>query len=349
MTLCSTRHKTGSSRLPLRCGYTPAIGTTPKNKHLIEKRVRESEDLVPFDATTLAKDAETTIDTDGRHWPTVYIPRDGMRDLQNTLKEQKTELLARCVQIADLYNKHQQQAAELEIAHEAIAGLDKAVTVLRKALAQQEGETAAAHRALALADDEKNSLRAQVGKAINESIQLQETVLNLNEAADSNAARLRLVEAALSTANGKIATLAVTATETNQRHNKERDQQKAQFAIERNALEVALAGKEVELEELNIASKEAIQRYQNELNLQKEQFAFERKTLEDAVTAAEMQLNELKSISMQLLKRCNYFVEKVSALEATNKIADDKIRSQADNIVLLETLLRVEREGAELK
>ncbi|MEJ2436164.1 MAG: hypothetical protein P8Y53_24615, partial [Pseudolabrys sp.] len=141
-------------------GYVPAFARDHRRKQAVHKGRQESE---PFDIAEVIEQVAGAVDANGRHWPRLQgAPVNRVSELERALEAQRNELSARCMQLADLCNVQQQQAADLQVAHEAIRNLDGSLNLLQAALAQQEGEAAAAKQALAQAEQERDALRAQL-------------------------------------------------------------------------------------------------------------------------------------------------------------------------------------------
>jgi hypothetical protein len=82
----------------------PAIGGTPKKRRARSRLVStfEDENNEPFDVSDLVEQVDGMVDADGRHWPRLPdAPRNRIKDLENTVENQRKELSTRCIQIAD--------------------------------------------------------------------------------------------------------------------------------------------------------------------------------------------------------------------------------------------------------
>jgi hypothetical protein len=67
------------------------------------------------------------------------------------------------------------------------------------------------------------------------------------------------------------------------------------------------------------------------------------------VAERDMRLNELDKTHSTLVERCNNLAKTVNSLESTKISVGEKTKSQNELVERLETLLRVEREAAEIK
>lgn len=257
---------------------------------------------------------DATFDADGRRWPTLLpAPRNIKSELENKIKELSVELTLRCVQIADLCNLRQQQDADLQAARDVIDSLDKSITMLQGAIAKHESEAAAAQQALALANQENTALRRQLEKMQSDSAALLKRSLNTEVAFNDR-------EVAIASVREKVEFL-------------KRD----------------VAAKTMEATSLRATIKEANRRHCDALNQQDVQFRIQIKKLEVMVAERDMQLKELDKAHSELVERCNGLAKTVDSLESTERNAGEKTKSQNNMVELLETLLRVEREAAELK
>ena len=253
-------------------------------------------------------------DADGRYYPRlVSIPRDRVCELELALKEQWTELSARCTQIADLCNVQRQQSEELKLAREAIEGLDKSVSLLQTALAQQESEAVAAQRALSQAQAEKAALASQLENAKGDSADLLQRALDFKSAFNDR-------EATLAAARQRIETL-----------------------------EAELAVKVAEVEKLASPIEEEQRRHRAELTQQTVRFEIELSRLTRLLAERDKHVETLEAAHTTLSRRCEGLTATAAVLEAEKKITDESLKSQAELIQVLEALLKVERETAEQK
>lgn len=257
---------------------------------------------------------DATLDADGRRWPTLLpVPRDCKNELENKVKELSAELSLRCIQIADLCNLRQQQDSELEAARDVIDNFDKSIATLQDAITRQKSEVAAAQQALALSKQENAALSMQLEKVKKESAAALKRSLNIEVAFNDR-------EVAI-----------VSARET------------VEF------LRRDVAARTMEASSLRATIKEANRRHCNELNEQDAHFRIQIKKLEAIVADRDMRLEELDKTHSKLVERCNGLARTVVALESIKRTAGERSKSQNDLVERLETLLRVEREAAEIK
>ena len=275
---------------------------------------------------------DATLDADGRRWPThLPAPRDSKNELENKIKELSEELSSRYIQIADLSNVRQQQDSELEAAREVINNIGKSVAALQDAIANHESEAAAAQQALAQSKQEKTALAAAAQQALALSKQENATLrMQLEKVKKESATSLKHslnVEVAFNDREVAIA----SARET------------IEF------LRRDVAARTMEASGLRTKIKEEDRRHCNELKQQDAHFKIQIKKLEAMVAERDMRIEELDKTHAKLVERCNGLAKTVNTLESTKRSAGEKTKYQNDRVERLETLLRVEREAAEIK
>ena len=273
----------------------------------------------PFaDKTNLAvkrpsafEETDATFDIQGRHWPELSVPRNHVREFENTISEQSAELILRRTQIADLCNIRQQQENELLAACDEIDRLRKSVIALQDTVKQHEADAAEQKRELL--DKETITLRAHLDKALNDSAELSQRLLSVET--ELNDTKMAIVIA----------------------------------QEEVKPLKEQLTAKTAETIKLAAAIDEANRRHRIELNQQSELFEKRIKKIEAVATMRDMQVKDLETTRLDLARRCQDLAKTVDALASTQQDAREKIDYQAKHIEALESLFRVEREAAELK
>ena len=303
----------GRPRLPVVAKRAPlppiVIGARP-----IAKPRGPEPDPELFEVADLLEQVAPTVDAEGRHYPRLTgVPHSRERELELALKDQWRELSARCIQIADLCNAQQQQAAELQTARNALAELDKCVGLLQAALSQQETETATARQALAQAEQETAALRTQLKAAQTDAGKSQQQARDLATAFEARGA-------ALAAARQKIDTLAAE-----------------------------LAAKTAEAEKLAAPIDEERRQHRTELTQQRVRFETEIARLTRLLNERDQQLATLQGAHTRVAKRYEELARTAEAIEAAQKTTHDHVKSQAELIQVLEALLKVERETAEGK
>jgi chromosome segregation ATPase len=305
---------------------SPPVKTGPRGKSVppAPPGTKRAEPQL-FDIAGVLDQIKPSPDADGRRYPRLDgVPLNRERELEYALKDQWTELSARCIQIADLCNLQREQAAELQTARDALSDLDKSVGLLQAALTQQESDTAAAQQALTREQQETAALRAQLQAAQNQVANLQQQARDLKTAFDDRGT-------ALASARQRVETL-----------------------------EADMTGKLAELEKLAVSAEDVEHRLRAELSQHRIRHEVEVRQLARALTERDEQLAraaaghetafaKLQSTHVLVAERCNEATRKAEALETEQKSARDKIKSQAELVQVLEALLKVEREAAERK
>jgi chromosome segregation ATPase len=257
---------------------------------------------------------DAAFEADGRQRPTpLAAPPDSLDDLENKIKELSAELNSRYVQIADLSNVRQRQDSELEAARDVINNIGKSVAALQEAIAKHESEAAAAQQALALSKQENAALCMQLEKMKIESAASLKRSLSIEVAFNNR-------EVAVASARETVEFLRRDVT-----------------------------ARTMEASSLRATIKEENRRHSNELNQQDAHFRIQIKKLEAMVAERNMRLEELDKTHSKLVERCNGLAKTVDVLERTKQSAGERSKSQNDLVERLETLLRVEREAAEIK
>ncbi len=289
---------------PIRIGPQP----------ILKRRQDTGLESEPFDVSDLLEQVAPAVDGDGRHYPRLTnVPRGRERELELALKDQWRELSARCIQIADLCNVRQQQAAELQSMRTALVDLENCVGLLQGALSQQESETAAAKQSLAHADEEMAALRVQLEAAQGDVAKSQRLAHQLRAAFDERGT-------ALTAARQKI-----------------------------EALAAGLAAKKAEAEKLAAPIDEERRQHRAELMQQSVRFEIEIARLTRVLQERERQLETIHGAHTRVAKRYEELARSAETLESAQKTARDHVKAQTELTQLLEVLLKVERETAEGK
>lgn len=269
---------------------------------------------------------DAALDHDGRRWPTLpSAPRDRVNELEAAIEKLSAELSLRCTQVADLYNIRQQQAGELLTACDEIDRLSKVIDTFQGTMAQRDTEEAATRQKLDLLDKENISLRLQLEQARKESADLLQRLLG--------------VETALNDREVAI----VSARESNSQLKEELTAAKAELT----ATKTELTATKAETVSLMAAIEKANRQRCDELNQQTAQLKDQIKKLEAAAAERDIQLRALEKARANLANRCDDLTKNVEALESVQKNSREKVISQS--VEVLETLLKVERETAELR
>jgi chromosome segregation ATPase len=315
-------HAVGRPALPVVKAGAPLPPIEIGPRRMAKPRGRKP-DPEPFDVADVLEQVAPTIDAEGRHYPRLTnVPRTRERELELALKDQWTELASRCIQVADLCNRQQQQAAELQTARQALDDLDKSVGLLQAALTQQENETASAKEALVRAEQEMAALRVQHER---ETAALRKQL----EVAQNDAAKSQQQARNLKTAFEERGALLASARQK----------------IEMLAAELAV--KTAEAEKLAAPIDEERRQHRAELTQQSVRYETEVARLTRLLAEREQQLDTLQGAHTRVAKRYEGLARSAEGLEAAQKTAQDHVKSQAELIQVLEALLKVERETAE--
>jgi DNA repair exonuclease SbcCD ATPase subunit len=255
---------------------------------------------------------DAAVDFNGRRSPKIMtIPRDRVREFKNTISKLSAELSLRCTQVADLYNLQQQQANDLTKACDEIDRLSKSINALQDTITHHENETATRENKLIQLGNENITLRSQLNNSLKESAAVLQRSLSVETAFNDRE-------------------LAIVSAGEN-------------YAEIKTELTAALA----ETFRLSAAAEVENQRHRNELNRQNLQFNEHIKKIDDVAVERTRQIEYLEKSRAELASRCDDLSKAVVALECEKANARQEHESQA--VVVLETLLRVERESAECK
>jgi chromosome segregation ATPase len=285
--------------------------------------------------TNVPRRADTFVDAEGRHWPK-HLPSPKSREAAPQIREpapenrevprdgkasdQSVELVLRCIQVADLYNKLQEHTAELTDAHQEIDDLRASITDLQDTITQQETEAAAAKQSLDHSNQEKVALQEQLDQAKGETAELLQ----------------RLLKAETALNDGDIAVVSA--------------QEKVEpLTADLNAKTTELAELKDRLDELNKRLEEDAQRHRDELSRQRTQFEDKISELETLAAQREAQAKDAEVARAAFAEQCGDLAKTVDALAGEQQYTQKKRDTQEALVQTLEALLRAEREAAEFK
>jgi len=216
------------TRLPVRTTNTtlPAIGGKPRRERARQDFLPADDTNEPFNSADLTEQMEAVAETDPQNWPRLPgLSRDRIIELESTVEELRRELSARCIQIADLHNVQQRQAAALMVARDAIEDLQRSAVSLQETVTQRENEISAAKQQLQSSAQEKNVLNKKLEETEREAAELLQKLLHLSTAlndkdvaitsAEERAAKLEQ-ELTAKAAQGEIIQQAITQNTTTQ-------------------------------------------------------------------------------------------------------------------------------------
>ena len=244
-------------------------------------------------------------------------------------RDGRGDIAAAIAQVADAVNtkEHERQAEALQVAREAIENLDGSVTLLQLALAQQESEAAAAKYARAQAEQERDAMRARLEQERNaQQAELQQ---------ERRALQLQLEKAGAETARAREQALHLQTAFTGR---------EAALTTARDRLAAAegeLSGERAERQRLAAALESAQQAQAAALAAHYESRLA---ALETTLAQREQQIAALTAENAALASHRDSLAETAATLQAAQNHAQEMVRSQAENICFLETVLRVERE-----
>jgi hypothetical protein len=294
----------------------PAIAAPPR-KNQRPQRLPPRAELAtsePYANSDHFQQPDPAVDADGRRWPTLSpAPPDLKKELENKIKELSEELTQRYAQIADLCNVRHQQDSELQEARNMIDSIDNTISMLKGEIEKHASDASAARQELARSNRENATLRMELENKKCESAALLKRSLKVDVAF-----------------NDREVTIA-SARET------------VEF------LRRDVAAKAAEASNLRATIKEVNRRHRDELNQKDMQFRIQIKKFEVMLSERDMQLKALDKVHSKLVERYNSLASNMDALEGTDRIAGEKTKSQNELVELLETLLRAERESAEIK
>jgi len=294
----------------------PAIAATQRKNQLPQRLPPRAELATsePYANSDHFQQPDPTVDADGRRWPTLSpAPPDLKKELENKIKELSEELTQRYAQIADLCNVRHQQDSELQEARNMIDSIDNTISMLKGEIEKHASDASAARQELARSNRENATLRMELENKKCESAALLKRSLKVDVAF-----------------NDREVTIA-SARET------------VEF------LRRDVAAKAAEASNLRATIKEVNRRHRDELNQKDMQFRIQIKKFEVMLSERDMQIKALDKVHSKLVERYNSLASNMDALEGTDRIAGEKTKSQNELVELLETLLRAERESAEIK
>jgi hypothetical protein len=311
-------NETGRGGLPRRSAGSslPATARPQRKKPSLQRLTPRAElgTSEPCANSEYIQQPDPTVDADGRRWPTLLpAPPDLKRELENKISELSEELTQRYAQIADLCNLRHQQESQLQESRNVIDSIDKSIAMLQGEIARHESEASAAHQALVLSNKENMALRMQLEKTKSEFAALLKRSLKIEVAFNDR-------EVGIASARETVEFL-------------RRD----------------VVAKAAEASNLRATIKEANRRHRDDLNQKDMHFKIQIKKFEVTLAERDMQLKALDKTHSKLVERYNNLTRNMDALEGTEKIAGEKTKSQNELVELLETLLRAEREAAEIK
>jgi chromosome segregation ATPase len=241
--------------------------------------------------------------------PIPYAAHLRIKSLEKTIETQRQEIDERCVQIADLWCVQQQQVEALSNACDAIKRLEDSLSSLQEKLAQRDNEVALAKKTIADLEQTRESSRKTLAKTQDDNAALLQKGLELSDAFNAR-------EAAIVAARNKV-----------------------------HALESELSAKTLENVSLAAAVETFDSRLRTETERRRSEVAEQQAALDRAVASRDKDIQDAKTVMAELMARYTALKNDLEALELEKTQARAKLKTQADMIVFLETVVRAGRQG----
>jgi chromosome segregation ATPase len=282
---------------------------------------------------------------------TLSVAQQSVQALEAAKTEQAAELTSRRGQISELQRMLQQQATDLQLARdESQRALERAALADKKQ-ARLETEAAAATQRFLLADQERATVQGQLDKALAEAAQLSRRLLETDKTLASAQIRMQRLETSLAEALSDRANLTAALDEATETHRKD--------AIALNAKLEALQARAQLSEKLLEESRQTLAARADEIS------AFDRRLTEATVTRdaietkfaqvetaladRDSRIRELEESRAALMAQNTELARAVATRESAYNRAQEKIQSQDDLILMLESEIKAEREASELQ
>jgi chromosome segregation ATPase len=241
--------------------------------------------------------------------PIPYAAHLRIKSLEKTVETQRQEIDERCAQIADLWCVQQQQIEALNDACDAIKRLEDSLSSLQGRLAERDNEVALARQTISALEQDRESSRQTLAKMQDDNAALLQKGLELSDAFNAR-------EAAIAAARDKV-----------------------------HALEAELSAKTLE----NVSLAAAVETFDSRLRAENErrrsEVAERQAALDRTVAARDKDINDAKAVMAELMARYTALKNDLESLELEKTQARAKLKSQADMIVFLETVVRAGRQG----
>jgi len=193
---------------------------------------------------------------------------------------------------------------------------------------------------LAAGDEQINKLREAKTKPPEHS-----------DAPDTSSAQfeseIRKLESTLADRDRQIKELTETNTKLSERFDTA-DTSSARFEGQIRTLESTLADRDQQIKELKETNTNLSERFDT-ADTSSAQFESQIRRLESTIVGRDRQLNTLRETNSKLSERCDELTQTKVIFESAHKLAQEKLKFQADSIKSLESALRAEQESAEQK
>jgi chromosome segregation ATPase len=292
--------------------FLPAIQELPRRRRARSDEVFRSldvgNDLLSVAQTQPASPgARPSADRRTTH-PASLIEQ--IKSLEKTVEDQRHELFERCAQVADLVCTQQQQTDALLSACDAIKGLERSLASIEETAASRESEIAAAKQQALQSLGESNALRDELARAKDYCASLVQKGVELSEALNAR-------DEALAKARSEIA-----------------------------ALETALAAKADENAKLTTALRQIMSQRQDAAFKQSAELERQNAELRQMLSQRDRHVEKTEALLMRMAAQYKELLHKHESAEAAYKQSEERLKTQADMIVFLETVLRVRNETA---
>jgi chromosome segregation ATPase len=307
--------KIRAGRLPLKLAYSiradaeDASWASRFDQESARHSLNVGNDLVVTPAETANDDLDLFARGSAGTQPIPYDAHLRIKSLEKTVETQRQEIDERCIQIADLWCVQQQQVEALNNACDAIKRLEDSLSSLQEKLAQRDNEVGLAKKTIAALEQDRDASRKILAKARDDNAALLQKALELSDAFNAR-------EAAIAAARNKV-----------------------------HALEAELSAKTLENVSLAAAVETFDSRLRAESELRHSEVAERQAALDRAITSRDKDIQSAKTVMGELMARYTALKNELEAHELEKAQALAKLKSQADMIVFLETVVRAGRQG----
>lgn len=274
----------------------------------------------------------------------------------------------RDTEIADLYNKQNQQGIETHGACHEEYRLRELITAICEKITQLESETNAAKEQCILAEDETLTLRAQLDAALHNAAESSKGFFDFEAAfidreADIKSARAQIeqMQAAYSTITQETNRLATEIAQAERGHYRDLNELRAYFEKQINQMEADNKSARAQIEQMQAASStteeennslkatmaETERQHSHELNEQRVHFENHISQMEISAQVRDRTIKDLEHVRSKLLE--HYYNLIAIVFKSAKEYVRGELSSKNKSIECLESQLTAEREAAERK
>ena len=254
----------------------------------------------------------------------------------------------------ELDERRIQIESQLKRLESMLAAGDEQINRLREANTKPPERSDAPDTSSAQFESQIRTLESTLADRDRQIKELTETNTKLSErsdTADTSSAQfesqIRKLESTLADRDRQIKELTETNTKLSERSDTA-DTSSAQFESQIRTLESTLADRDQQIKELTETNTNLSER-SDTANKSSVQFESQIRRLESTIAARDRQLNTLRETNSKLSERCDELTQTKVIFESAHKLAQEKLKFQADSIKSLESALRAEQESAEQK